>query len=126
MIYTDYLDLQGVAQCIDLAFRGSVITDYKHEPDGKWDPHGIRPTVYHRLVQTLAAALRGRGKDPFENYDNVCFIQDIVTAHRSVTNMGVQRSGPQLKAALEDIWHTLRGFDFRARMALHVELERHL
>jgi len=58
---------------------------------------------YYRLVQTLVAALRGRGKDPFENYDNVCFIQDIVTAHRSATNMGVQRSGPQLKAALEDI-----------------------
>ena len=40
--------------------------------------------------------------------------------------MGVQRSGSQVQAALEDIWHTLRGFDFRALMALQVEWKRHL
>ena len=33
----------------------------------------------------------------------------------------MQRSGPQLKAALEEIWHTLRGFDFRALMPPQVE-----
>ena len=55
------------------------------------------PTDYNRQFTTDWSKrwpqhyLAGRGKDPFENYDNVCFIQDIVTAHRSVTNMGVQR-----------------------------------
>jgi len=125
----DDLDPQGVAQCID-RFADLLQRTTNMNPTENGIPTEFDRQFYNRLVQPLVTALRGRGKDSFENYDTVWlkdrFIQDILTAHRSVINMGVQRSGPQLKAALEEIWHTLRGFDFRALMALQVEWERHL
>ena len=90
-------------------------------PTEKGIPTEYDRQFYYRVVQPLVAALRGRGEVSFEHNDNVwledCFVRDIVTAHRSAINIGVQRSGPQLKTTLEDIWHTLRGFDFRALMA---------
>jgi hypothetical protein len=94
-------------------------------PTKKGIPTECDRQFYYRVVQPLVAALRGRGEVSFQHNDNIwlkdCFIQDIVTAHRSAINMGVQRSGPQLKAALEDIWHNLRGFDFRDLMPPQVE-----